>query len=383
MPSPSKPPLKLGVIGVGLLGGGHARFAATNPDVDLVAIAYPRSSVGRKVANETKSTWYGDYREMLKKEDLDVAIVATPDPLHREPVVAAFRSGVRHVITEKPLATTRADAGRIRDAAEKAGADLNILFPNRFHPLDRCVHYVVQNGLLGAPCYGDVRLDDNISVPTSMWGNRSKEWARGSSTAHFLFSHVVDLLRCHFRPAEVVEVYAGSQNRVLGYTPDLYDAQLTFDSGLLVRIKAEWIRRMDALVEFEMGFSGERGSIYYRKSRSFRGEPGLRIDLDRATAASLARHQKALAKIGIRARILSDPDARTKHALEPYPEDNGKGRYSALGTCFDVIRNGRKLAAIPGFGPLPGLEDALRQVEVVAAIVQSAEKKRPVKVRRI
>ena len=130
----SKPPLKLGVIGVGLLGGGHARFAATNPDADLVAIADPRSSVGRKVANETKSTWYGDYREMLKKEDLDVAIVATPDPLHREPIVAAFRSGVRHVITEKPMATTRADAGRIRDAAEKAAADLYILFPNRFHP---------------------------------------------------------------------------------------------------------------------------------------------------------------------------------------------------------------------------------------------------------
>ena len=382
MPSSSKP-LKVGVIGVGLLGGGHARFAVTNPDVDLVAIADPRSSVGRKVARDTESTWYSDYREMLRKEQLDVAIVATPDPLHREPVVAAFRSGVRHVITEKPMATTRADAGRMRDAAEKAAADLYILFPLRFQPLDRCVRYVIQKGLLGAPCYGDVRLDDNISVPTAMWGKRSKEWAGGSSTAHFLFSHIVDLLRWHFRPAEVVEVYAASQNRVLGYTPDLYDAQLTFDSGLLVRIKAEWIRRMDALAELEMGFSGERGSIYYRKIRTFRGEPGLRIDLDRATAASLARHQKALAKIGIRARIVSDPEARSKHAFELSPEDNTQGHYSALGSYFDVIRNRRKLPAIPGFGPLPGLEDALRQVEVVAAIVESAEKKRSVEVRRI
>jgi len=119
MPSSSKP-LKTGVIGVGLLGGGHARFAATNPDVDLVAVADPRSSVGRKVAKDTESTWYSDYREMLGKQQLDVAIVATPDPLHREPFVAGFRSGVRHVITEKPMATTRADAGRMRDAAEKA-----------------------------------------------------------------------------------------------------------------------------------------------------------------------------------------------------------------------------------------------------------------------
>ena len=69
--------------------------------------------------------------------------------------------------------------------------------------------------------------------------------------------------------------------------------------------------------------------------------------------------------------------------MELYPEDNGKGAYSALGTYFDVIRNGRKLPAIPGFGPLPGMEDGLRQVEVVAAIVESAEKKRSVKVRSI
>ena len=132
-----------------------------------------------------------------------------------------------------------------------------------------------------------------------------------------------------------------------------------------------------------MSFSGERGSIYYRKSRTFRGDPGLRIDLDGATAARLTRHQKALEKIGIRARIVSDPKARTKHALELYPEDNGGGGYSALGSCFEVIRSRRKLPPIPGFGPLPGLEDALRQVEVVSAIVESAKKKKTVEVGRI
>ena len=67
MPSSSKP-LKAGVIGVGLLGGEHARFAVTNPDVDLVAIADPRSSVSRKIARDTESTCYSDYREKLRKE---------------------------------------------------------------------------------------------------------------------------------------------------------------------------------------------------------------------------------------------------------------------------------------------------------------------------
>lgn len=375
------PPLNLGVIGVGLLGGRHARYAVTHPDVQLKAVADTRPRIGRAMAGETGAAWYTDYSAMLKKEDLDLVIVATPDPLHRAPVVAAAKARVPHIITEKPMATARGDARRMRDAIQKAGAKLYILFPNRFLPLDRVVRYTMRNGLIGAPVYGDVRLDDNISVPTAMWGNRSKEWAGGSSTAHFLFSHIVDLLRWYFHPADVVEVYALSQWRVLKYTPDLYDAYLTFNTGLKVRIKAEWIRRMDALVEFELSFSGQRGSLYYRKNSAFRADRGLRLDIDNVSAAELKKHQKALARQDIHGKVVSDPQARTPHVLEFYFEGNTPSRQSGLGHYFTAIRNGWKGPKLEGFGPLPSLKDALRQVEIVSAIVSSAEKGRVVKVR--
>jgi predicted dehydrogenase len=377
--SPKNPePLKTGIIGVGLLGGSHARTAAGNANVTLKAVADTRAAIGRGIANETGAVWYADYNEMLSKEDLDLVIVATPDPLHKDPIVATARAGVARIITEKPLATERTDALRMRDAVTKAGADLYILFPNRFSPLDRAVSYAMKNKLIGAPVYGDVRLDDNISVPTQMWGNRSKTWAGGSSTAHFLFSHVVDLLRWYFRPADVVEVRAISQNRVLKYTPDLYDAHLTFDTGLVVRIKAEWIRRMDALVEFELGFSGQKGTVYYRKTSAFRAKPGLRFDLDNATPASLTKHQKVLSSQGIRSRVVSDTTARSPHVLEFFAEENGSD--SALGHYFETLRNGRKSPKIDGFGPLPGLQDALRQVDIVTALVKSANQGKSIKV---
>ncbi|MSS70948.1 MAG: Gfo/Idh/MocA family oxidoreductase [Candidatus Latescibacteria bacterium] len=296
MATKSSNPLNVGVIGVGLLGGRHARYASTHPDARLRAVADPRPQAGRAVASETGATWYDDYRVMLRKEDLDLVIVATPDPFHRDPIVAAAQAGVPNLLTEKPMATTLADARRMRDAVDKAGAALYILFPNRFSPLDRAVRYAVRHGLLGRPAYGDVRLDDNISVPTAMWGGRSRDWASGSSTAHFLLSHVVDLLRWYFHPADVVEVCAASQRRVLRYTPDLYDAQLFFDTGLLVRVKAEWIRRMDALVEFDLSFSGDRGGLVYRKTPAFRARQGLRIDPEGVSSAELERHQKALAR---------------------------------------------------------------------------------------
>ncbi len=373
-------PLRVGIIGAGILGSAHAGVVHASSDARLVAVADTRSSAGRDAARGTGAACYTDYTRMVCSENLDAVIVATPDPLHRDPVVAAARAGIPNILTEKPMATTRSDALRMRDAVLKAGAQLYILFPNRFAPLDRTVRYAFRKKLLGKPVYGDVRLDDNISVPTVMWGKRSREWAGGSSTAHFLFSHLVDLLRWYCQPAEVAEVRAMSVERVLGYSPDLYDAQLTFDSGLVVRIKSEWIRRMDALVEFEMGFSGQAGSLYYRKTPAFRAQAGLRIDLDGATAGSLSPHQKALGRQGIRGKIVSDPEARTPAALEVLPEDNAQS-VDALGHYLETIRSGRKSPRIEGFGPLPALDDALRQVDVVTAIVDSAHKGRTVKVK--
>ena len=379
MAKASHPLLDIGVIGVGLLGGQHARYAAAHPDVRLRAIADTRANVARAMAGETGATWYKDYGDMLSREELDLVIVATPDPLHRAPVVAAARAGVPNIITEKPLSTTRNDARRMRDAVQKTDSRLYILFPNRFNPLDRATRYAIQNGLIGDPVYGDVRLDDNICVPTTMWGNRSKAWAGGSSTAHFLFSHVVDLLRWYFHPADIAEVYAISQQRVLKYTPDLYDAYLTFDTGLIVRIKAEWIRRMDALVEFELGFSGKQGTLYYRKHPAFRARQGLRIDIDNVKSTELTKHQEALARQNIKGKVISDPSARTPRVLEFYAEENPTMPEFGLGHYFQVIRNGWKGPELEGFGPLPDLEDAMRQVEIVSAIVTSAQRRRAVK----
>ncbi len=375
----STEPLNVAIIGTGILGGQHARYASHHPETHLAAVADSRSKVGGEIAEETGAVFYSDYRTMLRKEKLDLVIVATPDPLHRAPVVASARAGVSHIITEKPLATTLDDARRMIDEVRKADSRLYILFPNRFTLLDRGVHYAVQKGLLGKPVYGDFNLDDHICVPRAMWGRRSRSWAGGSSTAHFLLSHVVDLIRWYFHPAEISEVYAVSRSTVLKFTPDLYDAFLTLDTGLLIRTKAEWIRRMDSLVECDISISGDRGALVYRKIPAFRTRRGLRIDTD--SAAGLNRHQKALARMGIRCKVVADPQARSPGLLEFHGEENQSEDEVALGHYFSCIRNNRETPKIEGFGPLPSEEDALRQVQVVSAIVKSAETGRSQKVR--
>lgn len=384
--------LKAGVIGLGILGRQHAQFLYNHPAVTLMAVSDIRQAVVADVAVELGAEAFTDYEEMLQFHKLDLVVVATPDHLHRAPTIAALEAGVPNVIQEKPLATNMVDAEAIYDVVERTGARLFINFANRGSTLDLATRYTIQNGLLGRIVYGEARLDDNITVPTQMWGERTHEWTAGSSTAHFLLSHVVDLLRWYFAPAEVTEVYAISQQEVLGYTPDLYDAFLTFTSGAKVRVKAEWIRHMDELVEFYMSFSGDEGTLIYNKRPGFGAQEGWRANLShKVDTATLLDHRTALLGQGINlaARIhqpmpttgqLSAGGDQLALALERLGPSHGG--VLALNDAFidSILEETLEPESWQGRGPLPHHIDGLRQTQVVMAIIESSQRGVPVRV---
>lgn len=377
--------LRTAIIGLGILGSEYARFFHERPGVEVSAVADVRVEAAERVAAQVGAASYTDYREMLRRHPVDLVAVATPDPLHREPVLAALEAGVPNIILEKPLATTWDDAVAIYEAVEKHRARLFVNFANRAAPLDIASRYVIQEGLLGRVVYGEVRLDDNICVPRQLWGERSQAWAAGSSTAHFLLSHVVDLLRWYFAPAEVREVYAISQRQVLGFTPDVYDAFLTFNSGLQVRVKAEWIKHIDELVEFYLCFSGSEGTLVYNKRGGFGTAPGWRANLARdVSPQQLVAHQDALlARNASVAALLHRPNPTTGQlaagggelapALE-YRGPAGGSLMALVGHCLDAIVEGTlEPRSWQHNGPLPTHSDGLKQVQVVTSIVRSAE----------
>ncbi|NLG51859.1 MAG: Gfo/Idh/MocA family oxidoreductase [Chloroflexi bacterium] len=382
--------LRVGVIGLGILGSQHTSYLHEHEATQVVAVADIRPDVAQRVAGQVGAQGYGDYQEMLRQHALDLVVVATPDPLHREPVMAALAAGVPNILEEKPFASTWEDALDMYEAVERRGARLFVHFANRATPLDIATRYVIQQGLLGRAVYGEARLDDNISVPTQMWGERTREWAGGSSTAHFLLSHVVDLLRWYFAPAEVKEVYAISQREVLWYTPDVYDAYLTFDSGLKVRVKAEWIRHMDELVEFYLSFSGSEGTLIYNKRGGFGTEPGWRANVSgRLSAEQLIQHQEALLARGanVAAKLhrptptagsLAAGGGQLARALEY--RGLGYGEPMALvNHCLAAIEQGTlEPEGWKGNGPLPTHVDGLRQTQITMAIIRSAESGRVV-----
>jgi len=380
--------LRACVIGLGILGEQYATRLDGRQDVEVVGVADVLADRAQAVGHQVGAAVYSDYRQMLREQTPDLAVVATPDTLHRDPVLAAIGAGVPAIIQEKPMATTVAEAEEMLDASEKAGARIFVNYANRGSPLDRATHYVIQHGLLGEVVYGESHLDDHIVVPTRLWGDRSRNWVAGSSTAHFLLSHVVDLLRWFLAPAEVTEVYAISQRKVLGVTPDLYDAFLTFDSGTKFRVKAEWIKHMAELVEFSIDISGAEGSLRYTKIAGFAETAGWRANLSATVSASEALdHQKTLGDDGVDVGALF-------HHLDPLAEKGASAARASLeattvpqdgwrvvDSCVDAILEGTLMpSSWAHYGPLPTGIDGLMQTRVVAAIERSAADGRVIEV---
>jgi predicted dehydrogenase len=381
--------LKAGIIGLGLLGSQYLDLLSQRQEVDIVGVCDVRQAAAEAAAARYQTAAYRDTGELLKAQRPDLVVVATPDHLHLAPTLAAIDAGAPVIIQEKPLATSLHEASAIYDKAEQRGVQIFVNFANRAMPYDLATYYVLQNQLIGQPVYAESRLDDNISVPNHLWGERSREFATGSSPAHFLLSHVVDLMHWYFAPAAVVDVFAISQQRVLQFTPDLFDAYLTFDSGLKVRIKAEWIKHMDQIVEYYSSFTGEHGSIIYNKRPGFGVQESWRTNISVLPAGpSLQEHQQRLGQQGIDTRLAhhyrpetAEYDVSTvRMSLEHVGPDQATGMM-LVGPMLDAVAEETLTpSSWRARGPLPTHRDGLRQVQVVQAILDSAQTGKPVAV---
>lgn len=150
---------RVGVIGCGGIGVQHATGLVGMDNAELVAGCDLNQDALAAFGERWRDTWdgvalYTDYREMLEREQLDVVTVATPDDRHVNPVVDAANAGVKAIFCEKPLATSLADADRMRAAVEDNGVLFSIDHTRRWIPLWRhMVEDVIGGGQVGETQY--------------------------------------------------------------------------------------------------------------------------------------------------------------------------------------------------------------------------------------
>jgi len=118
--------VKYGVIGCGAIAQRrHIPEGHANPRSKIVAVVDPLESRAKEVAEQYGAEAYTDHKKMLKEADIDAAVVCGPNALHAKQTIDALRAG-KHVLVEKPMATTRADGKKMVAEAKKARKHLMI-----------------------------------------------------------------------------------------------------------------------------------------------------------------------------------------------------------------------------------------------------------------
>jgi predicted dehydrogenase len=189
-------PLKVGLIGPGSISRLHLDGIRRNPDAELVAIAASSSEKAQEIARDWRVPFaYGDYRQLLDNDQIDVVHVATRNQTHAEISSNAIKAG-KHVICEKPLGcNTKETASLLKDVS--TSNLVHALCHNlRFYPLVHQLRTLVMQGELGRihTVHGSY-LQDWLCMDTAYnWRLDPKESGELSTTSD-IGSHWLDLVQ--------------------------------------------------------------------------------------------------------------------------------------------------------------------------------------------
>lgn len=147
---------------------------------------------------------HDDLDALLADPDLDAVLLASPDKLHADQAVRAARAG-KHILTEKPMATDRAGAAAMVEAADRAGVVLAVAYHLRWHAGHRALHRAVQDGAIGALRHMRV-LWPSLAPDADGWRAQA-EVGRWWSLAG-VGTHCLDQIRWFMRPqcGEIAEL---------------------------------------------------------------------------------------------------------------------------------------------------------------------------------
>ena len=151
-------PVRFALAGFGAWGKFHAQSIAGNPDAELVAVAAP-SEASRDEARKLHPgvQIFSDSLAMIAETEFDMIDIATPSHTHRTLALAAMERG-KHVLLEKPMATTLEDCKAIVAAARTQGVHLAVGHEFRLSSQWGEIKKIIERGTIGEPQYVLVKL---------------------------------------------------------------------------------------------------------------------------------------------------------------------------------------------------------------------------------
>jgi len=212
--------LKVAIIGCyGIARSKHMVAVQSIPEAEVVAfcdILVERAEEMRDESGLTNARVYKDYKELIKNEQLDAVHICTPNMSHAPITIAALKAGI-HVLCEKPMATTYADAKLMCDTAKETGKILYIGYQYRYRPEPQFLKKMCDNGELGEIYFAKAHALRRRGVPT--WGVFLKADEQGGGPLIDIGTHALDMtlwMMNNYKPKSVM----GASYKKLNDNPD-------------------------------------------------------------------------------------------------------------------------------------------------------------------
>jgi predicted dehydrogenase len=307
--------IRAAVVGVGYLGRFHAQKYALLADCSLVGVVDSQAQVASRVAAEVQAPAYGDFRELLGK--VDAVSIVTPTPSHYDIACAFLESGA-HVLVEKPITESTAQAERLIGVARQYGRVLQVGHLERFNPA-----ILAAEALLARPRF----IEGHRLAPF-------KERGTDVNVVLDLMIHDIDLVQMIV--ASPVASLEAIGTPVFSQEIDIANARLRFDSGCVANVTAS-----------RVSFKTER------KLRVFVDDAYLSIDLQ----------QKILTVI--RKRLGPVREGQLPAHIEEQSFDQGDALLAEIQSFIAAIR-GEHRVVVSG-------EDGLRALQTAIAISERVQ----------
>lgn len=346
--------IRFGIIGTGVAGGFHAQAIARTPGARLVAVCAARPELAADLAARYHAEVAQDIPALLARDDIDAVSICTPSGQHAEQGIAAARAG-KHVLVEKPLALTLADADALIAACRNAGVQLGVALQRRTDPDFRAARDAIAAGALGRMVLGAMTvpyLRPQSYYDSAAWRGT---WALdGGGALMNQGVHLVDLL-LWLMGDEVAEVQARADT--LAHTIEVEDvvtAALRFTSGALGTIAAT--------TAVAPGFP-HRVEIYGTQG-------GMQIEGEAVVRWETTQTPTEGAPAG--PRVTTSGSGQQDAGPGADPRNITMSGHARIIDDFAAAIRERRAPLVTG-------EDARRALSVVLAVYQSAREGRPVR----
>jgi predicted dehydrogenase len=258
--------LRIGMVGCGGIAGAHmAGFALIPDQARITAVCDVDEARARSAAERAGgATVYADFNQMMEDPAVDVVDICLPHHLHAPAIIAAARAG-KHILCEKPLCTTLAEAVQVREVVRAGGVTLMCAHNQLFEPAIALAHTILQSGRLGSVYL--IRTNDCFRLNRSVeeWG-----WRRTLSTAGG-----GELLDTGYHPSYVMLYLMG----LLGQTPlevtslqgrhrqaalegeDTAHVLVRFSGGAIGQLLTSWAFDLPPN-SYTFHLAGEHGQLY-------------------------------------------------------------------------------------------------------------------------